>query len=177
MRLVTNMKKHKIWFVLILFLCACSSNSNQQDKEIQTSYLIPSNYEGSIILFYDVPNEKKLLKKGNEIIIPIQLRELDALKGLNISNYGVFFTSDSYIPASKDSFYYTDNNGQKKKIDKECIFYSGNGFFSGASDITIRYKVFQLTRTKCSSNFRFNGTELYNTQFKEIKSFWMSHFD
>jgi hypothetical protein len=171
------MKKHKIWFVLILFLCACSSNTSQQDKEIQTSYLIPSNYEGSIILFYDVPNEKKLKKEGNEVIIPIQVRELDALKGTNMSNYGVFFTSSPNIPASKESFYYTNNNGQKQKVGNECIFYSGNGFFSGASNTTIRYKVFQLTKTKCGSYFRLNGTELYNTQFKEVKSFWMSNFD
>ncbi|WP_425593849.1 hypothetical protein [Metabacillus indicus] len=62
-------------------------------------------------------------------------------------------------------------------MDKQCVHQSGNGFFSGASDIKIIYSELQITKTHCNQSFWNDGIERYHSQQSEVLGFWMNKYD
>ncbi|WP_137791604.1 hypothetical protein [Bacillus sp. E(2018)] len=142
-------------------------------------YLIPKGYEGSITVFYNIPNESKLKTEGKYSVIPVNELALEALAGTNMYIYAASFTSthDMKYGTVNDQYFYVDKNGKRTTIDEQCIFVGGNGGFSGASGEEILYSNLQITQSNCSENFRHNGEDINFTQQKEVKNFWMSYFD
>jgi hypothetical protein len=73
--------------LLLIVLLSCFK---LEHKIPTTNYLIPSDYEGAILFLYGAPGQKKLDENVSNRSIPIDIRELETLKGMNIGveNYG-----------------------------------------------------------------------------------------
>ena len=167
----------KIVFVIIL-LSGCSFDNEEYTNNI---YLIPEGFEGSITVFYDVPNEARLKKEGKYTVIPVNALGLDELKNTEIYVYGASFTStpDMNMGIINDKYYYVDKEGKRTAINEQCVSISGggNGNFTGVSGKTIYFDHIQVTRSNCGENFRSEGKEIYYSQQKEVMDFWMNYFD
>ncbi|MDX8289443.1 hypothetical protein SLL00_06545 [Metabacillus indicus] len=164
-------------FLLIGTLSGCSIF--EKEKTTDNIYLIPEGFEGSITVFYDVPSEPKLKKEGKYTVIPVTELALEALKDTDIYIYGASFTSTPNVSYGvvTDKYYYVDENGKRTPIDKQCVHQSGNGFFSGASEMEIIYSELQITKTHCNQSFWTDGIERYHSQQSEVLGFWMNTYD
>jgi hypothetical protein len=172
MKRVEKVKRLLTSIFIILLLNGCSNNTDN-------IYLIPEGFEGSITVFYDVPNEPKLKKEGKYTVIPVEALALEALKDTEMYIYGASFTStpDMKYGTVNDKYFYVDKKGKRTPINEQCISVGGTGSFSGASGEEIIFSEQQVTKSNCSENFRSEGKEMYHIQQKEVMNFWMSHFD
>jgi hypothetical protein len=127
---------------------------------------------------YGAPDQKKLEENVDSRSIPIEVRELESFKGMNmgVENYGLFISS-SLGNASKEIFYLVDSNGKKKKLNSDCIYSGGDGKFIGASEITIHYRILEITQSQCGEDFWMNGDHDYHIQAGKAKAYWMNFYD
>ncbi|MFT9600527.1 DUF6843 domain-containing protein [Mesobacillus sp.] len=170
------MKKILILLFAILFLTACRYEEEEKTNNI---FLIPEGYEGSIMVYYDIPNTPSLKKEGKYSVIPVRLEILKELEGTNLSQYGIYFTStpDMEYGIVNDKYYYVDSNGKRTRIDDYCTHGMGNGSFTGESEKEVKYRGVQITATNCGESFFLDGKEDYYIQKGEIQTHWMNHFD
>ena len=162
--------------------CSISIRDKSEGKTNEL-YLIPSGFEGSIIVFYNVPNKTKLEKEGKYSVIPVKLEYLEALEGTEIHQYGIYFTSTPDIFTAKpdmdsatvnNKYYYIDKSGDRTAIDEQCINYSTSGSFTGDNGKEMVYQSIQITKSHCGEAFYLDGLDIYHTQKEEVGKYWKS---
>jgi len=176
------MKKYFLVIIFLIMIAGCSiSIRDKSEDKTNELYLIPSGFEGSIIVFYNVPNKPKLEKEGKYSVIPVKLEYLKALEGTEIHQYGIYITSTPDIFTSKpymdsatvnNKYYYIDKNGDRTAIDEQCTNFSTSGSFTGDNGKEIDYQSIQITKSHCGEAFYHDGLDIYNTQKKEVIKYW-----
>ncbi|ART78025.1 hypothetical protein B4U37_19170 [Sutcliffiella horikoshii] len=137
-------------------------------EETNNVYLIPEEYEGSIVVFYNMPNEDNIAKEGEFFKIPLRVEELPTLKGSGIEEYAIFQTSSEWRSGRvTDKYFYVDELGNRSEIKKSCIHYG-----PGSSSMGMKYEVFQITNSSCGEDFQWSGKERYDAQTREILRYW-----
>ncbi|MEW5553567.1 hypothetical protein ABGT24_09745 [Peribacillus frigoritolerans] len=171
------MKRYFFIIISLILIGGCS----HQEKEVGTNelYLIPSGFEGTIIVFYDVPNKPVLEKEGKYSVIRVKFEYLEALEGTEIHQYGIYFTStqDMNYGTVNNKYYYINENGDRTSINEQCTHVMGNGSFTGEDGKEIKYSTIQITKSQCGEAFYLDGKDDYYTQKEEVKSYWMNYFD
>jgi hypothetical protein len=169
-------KRILILIFVIVFLAACRYEGEEKTNNI---FLIPEGYEGSIIVYYDIPNTPALKKEGKYSVIPVRLETLKELEGTNLSQYGINFTStpDMDYGIVNNKYFYVDSNGIRTRIDEYCTHVMSAGSFTGESEKEIKYQGVQITATDCGESFYLDGKKDYYFQKGEIQTHWMNHFD
>ncbi|WP_102264533.1 DUF6843 domain-containing protein [Mesobacillus jeotgali] len=159
----------------IVFLAACSF----EEEKTNNIFLVPEGYEGTIMVYYDIPNTPPLKKEGEYTVIPVKLEGLEELEGTHISQYGIYFTStlDMKYGLVNDKYFYVDADGKRTKIDDYCTHGMGNGSFTGESEKEVKYQGIQITASNCGESFFLDGYEDYYIQKDAIQDHWMNHFD
>ena len=167
------MKKYLFIAISILLLAGCGLNKQETTKNI---FLIPEGFEGSIFVFYNMPNEPALKKEKGYTVIPIKEKTLDTLKDTDISQYGVHFTStkDMIYGIVNDQYYYVDEKGKRKEINEQCISLGSNGGFTGKKGEDIKYSVIQVTTSSCGPSFKENGRNDFNAQVNEVGKYYLN---
>ncbi|WP_223592503.1 DUF6843 domain-containing protein [Neobacillus bataviensis] len=151
------------------------SMGTNSEKETNQIYLIPSGYEGSIVVYYDVSKEPPLKKEGKFSVIPVKVEKLEALADTDIEQYGITLTSTPMNDEGatiNDKYYYVDETGKRTEIDQYCTSYGSNGSFSADDEKEIQYRTLQITKTNCSEQFYLNGKDIYYTQMDEVHDYW-----
>jgi hypothetical protein len=144
-------------------------------KETNNIYLIPSGFEGSIVVYYNASKEPPLKKEGKFSVIPVNVENLEALKGTDIEQYGITLTSTPGNEEGRtinDKYYYVDEKGERTKIDQYCISDDGAGSFSTYQEKEIQYKTLQITKTDCNEEFYLDGKDIFNIQISEVHKHW-----
>ncbi|MGD6990955.1 DUF6843 domain-containing protein [Sutcliffiella horikoshii] len=137
-------------------------------EETNNIYLIPDGYEGSIVVFYNMPTEENIVKEGEFFMIPLRVEELPTLKGSGIEEYAIFQTSSEWRSGRvTDKYFYVDELGNRSEIKKSCIHYG-----PGSSSMGMKYEVFQITNSSCSEDFQWSGKERYDAQTREVLRYW-----
>lgn len=156
------------YFSIIMSLLLIGGCSHLE-KETNELYLIPSGFEGSIIVFYDVPKKTMLEKEDEYSVIRVKLEYLKALEGTKIHPYGVYFTStkDMNYGTVNNKYYYINENGDRTSINEQCTHVVGNGSFTGESGTEIKYSTIQITKKQCGEAFYLDGKDDYYTQKKK----------
>lgn len=144
--------------------------------KIEHNYLIQEGYEGSVIVFYNLPNREPLRVEEEKTVVPIKVDTLVPLKDTAFEQHGIIFTSTPRIKeeALIQSFYYVDKEGNRTKIDDYCI-YSGTSGSSNYDNKEIQYESFQITETECGEDFYLEGNENYHIQTNEALNYWFAH--
>ncbi|WP_226642907.1 DUF6843 domain-containing protein [Mesobacillus subterraneus] len=167
-------------FMIILTavsLTACSFLDTEEGTN--NIFLIPEGYEGTLMVYYGIPNAPPLRKEEKYSVIPIKLEVLEELKGTDISQYGVYFTSTIEIETGivNNKYYYVDSKGKRTPIEEYCTHGLGLGSFTGESEKEIGYQSVQITATDCGESFYRNGKKDYYIQKGEIQNHWMNEVD
>ncbi|MGF2618064.1 hypothetical protein FZC84_22565 [Rossellomorea vietnamensis] len=142
-------------------------------EETNFTYLIPDGFEGSVVIFYNVPGEPVLENDGEHSLVQVRVETLPSLEGTEMEKYAWFRTSSANRSGVvTDLYYYVDDNGSRTKVDGHCIHHGSSGSFSGNGEEEIQYSTFQITTSQCGEEFLLNGSDLYGTQSQEIMKYW-----
>lgn len=166
--------------MLIVFMMMFVSGCVSTKKEVFTNdiYLIPKDYEGSILVFYGIPEEPELKKEGDFDVIPVRKEFLQSMSRSDYPNYGVALTSTPFPyeegGTMQDKFYYVDSNGDRTFIPETCIHYGATGSVQLDNQEPVYFQDFQVTRSECSQDFYFDGKEIYYDQLKEVQDYWFN---
>ncbi|MGG1630955.1 DUF6843 domain-containing protein [Rossellomorea sp. NRS-1567] len=167
--------------VLIFLLLVGGCSSQGKTNHI---YLIPEGYEGSVTVFFNIPDAPGLKKEGEFSVIPIHKTEIEALHQTDYATYGYALTSreETYTPEAptyevNNQYYYVDAEGERTRIDDYCIHGMGDhGGSTGASGKEITYVYFQVTNSECGEDFFLHGNESYTIQKNEAQSKWINQY-
>lgn len=161
--------------VFVLLAAAC----RYEEEKTNNIFLIPEGYEGSIMVYYDIPNTPPLKKEEEYSVIPVRLNILKELKSLELNQYGIYFTStpDTDYGIVNNMHLYVDSNGNRTRIDESCTHVMSAGSFTGESEKEVKYQGVQITATDCGESFNLDGKKDYYIQKGELQSHWMNHFD
>ncbi len=159
--------------MLLIFLTGCSNENTTKNI-----FLIPNDFQGSIVVFYNVQGEPALNKEGEYSLITVNQDVLEELKGTGMSRYGIYLTStpDMGYGIVKDRYYYVTENGERKPIDESCTHPMSNGTYTLDNGKEIRYSSLQITKSDCGEPFYLEGSEDYYTQNREVKKHWFEVF-
>ncbi|MBT2694766.1 hypothetical protein [Bacillus sp. ISL-55] len=171
------MKKIFMIISTTVFLAACSFLDTEEGTN--NIFLIPEGYEGTLMVYYGIPDAPAIRKEEDYSVIPIKLKVLEELKGTDISQYGVYFTSTTEIESGimNNKYYYVDSKGKRTPIDEYCTHGLEIGSFTGESEKEIGFQSVQITATDCGESFFRNGKKDYYNQKGEIQTHWMNQFD
>jgi hypothetical protein len=163
-----------ISIVAIVMLAVNWISGNDQGERIKNRYLIPKGYEGTIVIFYGMPNQPSLEKDGEFSVIPVEIESLPTLMRTDIERYGVYQTStqDWGYNLSQNQYFYVDEEGNRTLLEDECIHHSGGGSVTRPDDGEIVYDKFQVTNTSCGEEFYLEGNERYSAQGREIGKYY-----
>ncbi|MFF2498045.1 DUF6843 domain-containing protein [Peribacillus sp. NPDC058075] len=116
---------------IFFFIIGGCSFKEEKSNEL---YIIPKDFEGSVLVIFGIPNEPVLKKEGKYTTIPIELKNLTAFEGTEIQHYGVYLTSTLYKDVDKtvtNKYYYVDENEHRSAINEQCVHLSRSGSFTG----------------------------------------------
>ncbi|RPK03114.1 DUF6843 domain-containing protein [Priestia endophytica] len=143
------MKKRFLTLSFTLFtLLGCAS------EETNDIYLIPEGYEGYIYAFYNVKGAPEVEKEGDYEVH-------------NINNQGYFVTStpDMDYGTVTDKYYYVDEDGNRTKINKECVRVGGISGFEDDTDPTNKINIVstyaEVIKKGCSQSFMSSGEGIH----------------
>ncbi|CAG9622481.1 DUF6843 domain-containing protein [Sutcliffiella rhizosphaerae] len=161
-------------FTIVILLGVSSSfwwlgyNIEETREETNTIFLIPDDYEGSVMVFYNVPEEPPLDKEGEYSIVPLKLETIPQLHMTNMDEVATYSTSSRQVLGYiTDEYYYVDENGERIAIDGSCIYHANSG-----SDGNIEYSVYQIKASGCGENFKWDGHAPYFDQTREALKYF-----
>lgn len=127
----------------VILSTGCVSKPNRGTYDL---YLIPDNYEGTIRVIYNVEGAPPLERDGKYDIIPV-------------GKDGKYSTSNPMFDygAVIDQYYYVDEAGNRKGIDRFCIHVRGTGGSSGNGTETYHTEI-EITRSECGDDFMLHGS-------------------
>ncbi|WP_144528609.1 DUF6843 domain-containing protein [Peribacillus simplex] len=166
--------KQSLLIIIFFFIIGGCSFKEEKSNEL---YLIPKDFEGSILVIFGIPNEPVLKKEGKYTVIPIELKNLIALEGTEIQQYGVYLTSTPYKEVDKtvtNKYYYVDENEHRSAINEQCVHLSRSGSFTGENRKEISFQSLQITNSECGESFFLDGADNYYTQLGEVENFWLN---
>lgn len=147
---------------------------NWNEEETNNTYLIPEGYEGTIITFYNLPGEPPLTKRDGQTIIPVLKKQLLALEGTELHDYGITLTSTEEMAMGviNNSYFYINEQGEQTLIKQDCIHPSGGGSFIKDSGQEVLFDSIQITANDCGEEFFLNGMKRFDIQRREIMNYW-----
>ncbi|GAB6551405.1 MULTISPECIES: DUF6843 domain-containing protein [Bacillus] len=135
--------------ILTLFLSGCISFGKETTDTI---YVIPEEYEGDLIVLYNVPGAETL-------------QEEDGFSVVTFSADGIAVTSTQNMKyGTVNDIYYTVNKeGKRTKLDSSCIRLASTG---SRTENSWEFPLanLEVTRTACSQEFSANGREVPENQ-------------
>ncbi|TYS69895.1 hypothetical protein FZC76_06620 [Sutcliffiella horikoshii] len=150
-----------------------TSTTTSNDEETNTIYLIPEGYEGSLVVLYNVQNEKSIAKEDEFFMIPLSVEKLPTLKRTDIEEYALFQTSsEKRYGIVTDKYFYVNEQGNRSEIEASCIHHER----SRSSDNGTVYEVLQVTNSICGQEFQLSGKERFAAQAREVLKYWGHHF-
>jgi hypothetical protein len=172
----------RFYLILVIVVCVVAIvmlavnwiSGNNQGEIIKNRYLIPEGYEGTVVIFYGMPERPALEKDGEFTVIPIKIESLPTLMRTDIERYGIYQTStqDRGYSINQNQYFYVDEEGKRTLLDKDCIYHSGGGGVTGSDGKEIVYDKFQVTNSACSRDFSLDGNERYSAQGREIGKYY-----
>lgn len=148
------------------------------EEKTNMVYLIPEDYEGSVVAFYNITGEDLLEKEGDFNIVPLSIESLPTLQNTNIERYGIHQTSKEMSNGIvNNQYFYVDKEGNRTLINDYCIYEGVYGSYTGTSEHEIGYHTFQVTNSECGEDFFLHGNEHYTAQSSEILKYWTSLYD
>ncbi|MGD6957376.1 DUF6843 domain-containing protein [Rossellomorea aquimaris] len=162
--------------VAIVMLAVNWISINDKGEIIKNRYLVPEGYEGTIVIFYGMPDRPSLEKDGEFSAIPVEIESLPTLMRTDIERYGIYQTSteDRGYSINQNQYFYVDEEGKRTLLEGECIHHSGGGSVTGSDRKEIVYDTFQVTNSACSRDFSSKGNGRYSAQGREIGKYWLS---
>ncbi|MGF3104453.1 DUF6843 domain-containing protein [Rossellomorea sp. DUT-2] len=160
--------------VAIVMLGVNWISGNDQGEIIKNRYLIPEGYEGTIVIFYGMPDQPSLEKDGEFTVIPIEIESLPTLMRTDIERYGIYQTStqDRGYSINQNQYFYVDEEGNRTRLEGECIHHRGGGDVTSSDGKEIVYDQFQVTNSACGEEFSLQGNERYSAQGREIGKYY-----
>lgn len=129
----------------LFVLAGCTANSAANDI-----YLIPQNYEGNVYAFYNVKGAPEIQKEGDYQVYAI-----------NEEGYFATSTPDMDYRLVTDKYYYVDENGERTRINEDCVRGMGAGSFENGPEsvnqIKIKYTGIEVTKNRCGQEFKDSG--------------------
>ncbi|MGM0840336.1 MAG: DUF6843 domain-containing protein [Bacillota bacterium] len=178
----TVRENKRFYFTLGSVVCAVAIvmlgvnwiSGNDQGEIIKNRYLIPEGYEGTIVIFYGMPDQPSLEKDGEFTVIPIEIESLPTLMRTDIERYGIYQTSTKEMGynINQNQYFYVDDDGNRTSIEDYCIHHSTGGGMTGSDGINISYDAFQVTNSDCGEDFFLDGNDRYSAQGREIVKYW-----
>ena len=140
-------------------------------------YLIPEGYEGSVVIFYNVPGEPPLGNEGDFSVIPLEVDSLPALLGTDIEEYATYRTStrESATGIINNQYYYVDSKGNRTEIERYCTHLGASGSSAAGNERILNYEIIQITSSDCGEDFYHNGKMRFSEQTREILNYWLSY--
>ena len=140
-------------------------------------YLIPEGYEGSIVIFYNVPGEPPLAKEEDFSVIPLKVDFLPTLLDTDIEEYATYRTSTRGMAFGiiNDQYYYVDSEGNRTEIDRYCTHLGASGSSTVGNERVLDYEIIQITSSGCGKDFYLNGKMRFTVQTSEILNYWHSY--
>ncbi|AAP26261.1 MULTISPECIES: lipoprotein [Bacillus] len=135
--------------ILTFLLSGCTSFSKETTDTI---YLIPEEYEGDLIVVYNVPGAELLPKEEEFSVVTF------AADGTAVTS-----TKNMKFGTVNDLYYTVNKEGQRTKIDSSCIHFSSTGSRTENS-WEFPFANLEVTRTACSQEFSANGREVPENQ-------------
>ncbi|MFD1848566.1 DUF6843 domain-containing protein [Oceanobacillus bengalensis] len=124
--------------------------------ETNDIYLIPEDYEGDVLAFYNVRGAPEVeTEDGFEVHV------------INDGGYFTTSTPDMDYGTVTDQYFYVDDSGNRTPISEKCISMFGTGgytTFTEGEEINLVYTGFKLTKSKCGNEFVL---ESYGAEEKE----------
>jgi MFS family permease len=151
--------------------------SKDHGERMKNRFLIPEGYEGTIVIFYGMPDRPALEKDGEVSVIPIEIESLPTLMRTDIERYGIYQTSTQDMGFSQSQYFYKDGAGNLTPIADECIYRSGGGGMTSSDGKEMVYDEFQVTESACGGEFSLDGNERYSAQEREIVKYYNEFWD
>ncbi|MED3728524.1 DUF6843 domain-containing protein [Priestia filamentosa] len=131
------------------------------NEETNDIYLIPEGYEGYIYAFYNVKGAPKVEKEGEYEVHDI-----------NKKGYFVTSTPDMDYGTVTDRYYYVDEDGNRTKINKECVRVGGISGFEDDTDPTNKIEIIstyaEVIKEGCSQSFVSSGEGIHEDNSEAI---------
>ncbi|WP_299741816.1 DUF6843 domain-containing protein [uncultured Rossellomorea sp.] len=165
--------------VAIVMLAVNWISSEDQGEIIKNRYLIPEGYEGTIVVFYGMPDRPSIEKNGEFSVIPVEIESLPTLMSTDIEKYGIYQTSKKEMGynINQNQYFYVDDDGNRTSIEDYCIHHSVSGGVTGSDGTDISYDAFQVTNSDCGEDFYLDGNDRYSAQGREIVKYWSGLHD
>ncbi|WP_341357415.1 hypothetical protein [Rossellomorea sp. y25] len=165
--------------VAIVMLAVNWISSEDQGEIIKNRYLIPEGYEGTIVVFYGMPDRPSIEKDGEFSVIPVEIESLPTLMRTDIEKYGIYQTSKKEMGynINQNQYFYVDDDGNRTSIEDYCIHHSVSGGVTGSDGTDISYDAFQVTNSDCGEDFYLDGNDRYSAQGREIVKYWSDLHD
>ncbi|MFC7786426.1 DUF6843 domain-containing protein [Rossellomorea sp. GCM10028870] len=165
--------------VAIVMLAVNWISSEDQGEIIKNRYLIPEGYEGTIVVFYGMPDRPSIEKNGEFSVIPVEIESLPTLMSTDIEKYGIYQTSKKEMGynINQNQYFYVDDDGNRTSIEDYCIHHSVSGGVTGSDGRDLSYDAFQVTNSDCGEDFYLDGNDRYSAQGREIVKYWSGLHD
>ncbi|MCR8849281.1 hypothetical protein NQ095_12735 [Rossellomorea sp. SC111] len=163
--------------VIVLAIVIVAVNwipGNDREEGIKSKYLIPKGYEGTIVVFYGVTGRPALEKEGGFAVVPVEIESLPTLMRTDIERYGTYRTAtkDQVLQISQNQYFYVDEEGNRVRMEEDCIYHSGGGNVTRSDGEEMMYDEFQVTNSVCGEDFTLHGNERYSAQGREIGKYY-----
>ncbi|MGM0751855.1 MAG: DUF6843 domain-containing protein [Bacillota bacterium] len=160
--------------VAIVMLAVNWISGKDQGEMIKNRYLIPEDYEGTIVVFYGMQDRPSLEKDEEFSVIPVEIKSLPTLMRTDIEKYGIYQTSTKEMGynINQNQYFYVDDDGNRTSIEDYCIHHSTGGGMTGSDGTDISYDAFQVTNSDCGEDFFLDGNDRYSAQGREIVKYW-----
>ncbi|MGG0302237.1 hypothetical protein ABEY59_17595 [Bacillus albus] len=150
-RIYYALKKSTFCFGIVctFLLSGCISFGKETTDTI---YLIPEEYEGDLVVVYNVPGAELLLKEEEYSVVTFAA-DGTALTSTKNMKYGTV----------NDIYYTVNKEGKRTKIDSSCIHLSSTG---SRTENSWEFPVanLEVTRKSCSQEFSANGRKVPENQ-------------
>lgn len=139
-------------------------------EKTNKTYVIPEGYEGTIVVLYNIPGEEELEKENDRDVVSLHIKEqVYTYVGDVVKYAGARTSSDRTEGEVNDTYYYSDEEGERTAIDEECIHRGVVGDV-GTYDENAEYEILQVTHTYCGLDFRRYGSDVYERQEEKVMS-------
>ncbi|WP_270181082.1 DUF6843 domain-containing protein [Alkalihalobacillus sp. CinArs1] len=139
-------------------------------EKTNRTYVIPEGYEGTIVVLYNMPGEEELKKENDRDVVSLHIAEQVYTYVGDVVQYAEARTSSDRTEGEvTDTYYYSDEKGERIAIDEECI-YRGIAGDVGPYEENAEYEILQVTQTYCGFDFMRYGSEVYERQEEKIMS-------
>nr|WP_276561163.1 hypothetical protein [Bacillus paramycoides] len=140
--------------ILTLSLSGCISFGK---GTTDTIYLIPEEYEGDLLVLYNVPGAELLPEEDGFSVVTF------AADGTAVTS-----TKNMKYGTVNDIYYTVNKEGKRTKLDSSCIHPGSNGSITEnvgeSNEHTFPHVKLEVTRTACSEEFSTSGREVPENQ-------------